>query len=123
MDQQAQCGGADGGESGHLLKLFIRWPNRRRLGGRRKATSMKIVVLTHKDVSSWYAATLMERGHEVTIFSGGAIHGHLMKGLSDYDGCLLLGDDPDLVEFAGLFEAMGKKVWRQLADIPASKPA
>ena len=46
-----------------------------------------------------------------------------MKGLSDYDGCLLLGDDPDLVEFAGLFEAMGKKVWRQLADIPASKPA
>ena len=48
---------------------------------------------------------------------------HLMKGLSDYDGCLLLGDDPDLVEFAGLFEAMGKEVWRQLADIPASKPA
>jgi hypothetical protein len=123
MDQQAQCGGADGGESGHLLKLFIRWPNRRRPGGRRKATSMKIVVLTHKDVSSWYAATLMERGHEVTIFGGGAIHGHLMKGLSDYDGCLLLGDDPDLVEFAGLFEAMGKKVWRQLADIPASKAA
>ena len=73
---------------------------------------MKIVVLTHKDVSSWYAATLMERGHEVTIFGGGAIHGHPMKELSDYDGCLLLGDDPDLVEFAGLFEAMGKKVWR-----------
>ena len=52
MDQQAQCRGADGGESGHLLKLFIRWPNERRPGGRRKAPSMKIVVLTQRTLAA-----------------------------------------------------------------------
>ena len=34
---------------------------------------MKIAILCRKDVSGWYAATLMERGHEVTISGGGAL--------------------------------------------------
>jgi hypothetical protein len=28
---------------------------------------MKIAILSAADVSSWYAATLLERGHEITI--------------------------------------------------------
>ena len=79
---------------------------------------MKIVVLVHGDVNGWYAATLMERGHEVAMHGGGAVHGPLIKAYSQYDGCLLIGNDPDLLEIADHFEAMGKKVWRDLAEIP-----
>lgn len=42
-------------------------------------------------------------------------------GLRPYlecDGCLLLGDEPDLVEIADYMEASGKTVWRQLSEIP-----
>ena len=56
---------------------------------------MKVVVLVRGDVSGWYATTLMERGHEVAIHGGGAIHGPLIKDYANYDGCLLLGSDPD----------------------------
>jgi hypothetical protein len=28
---------------------------------------MKIVILSASNVASWYSATLMERGHEITI--------------------------------------------------------
>jgi hypothetical protein len=38
-----------------------------------------------------------------------------------YDGCLLLGTEPELLEIADIFEAMGKKVWRELADIPRDR--
>jgi hypothetical protein len=34
----------------------------------------KIAIFSQKDVSGWYAATLMERGHHATISGGGAIH-------------------------------------------------
>ena len=82
------------------------------------AFTMKVVLLIRDDVSSMYAATLMERGHEVAIHGGGAVHVPLMKMYSEYDGCLLLlGSDPDLLEIADHFEAMGKKVWRHLADV------
>jgi hypothetical protein len=84
---------------------------------------MRIVILSHKDVSGWYAATLMERGHEVTIDGGGAIDVAVkIYSGSDYDGCLLLSDDPDLLVIADHMKASGKKVWRELADIPAAQP-
>jgi hypothetical protein len=79
---------------------------------------MKIAVLSHKEVRSWYAATLLQRGHEVTISGGGAIHAAGLKGYLECDGCLLLGDEPDLLEIAHYMEASGKPIWRNLADIP-----
>jgi hypothetical protein len=81
---------------------------------------MKVVVLVRGDVCGWYATTLMERGHEVAIHGGGAIHGPLIKDYANYDGCLLLGSDPDLLEIADHLEAIGKPVWRNLSDIPKS---
>jgi hypothetical protein len=79
---------------------------------------MKIAVLGYKEVSSWYVATLMERGHEVTISGGGAIHATGLQPYLECDGCLLLSDEPDLLEIAHYMEASGKKVWRQLTEIP-----
>jgi hypothetical protein len=32
----------------------------------------------------------------------------------------LLGNEPDLIEIADYMEAAGKKVWRQLSEIPAA---
>ena len=79
---------------------------------------MKIAILSHRDVGSWYAATLMERGHKVTISGGGAIHAPGLKPYLECDGCLLLGDEPDLLEIADYMVASGKKVWRELSEIP-----
>jgi hypothetical protein len=79
---------------------------------------MKIAVLSHEDVSGWYAATLMERGHQVTISGGGAIHASGLKPYLECDGCSLLGNEPDMLEIADYMETAGKKIWRQLADIP-----
>jgi hypothetical protein len=75
---------------------------------------MKIAVLiiSRADVAGWYAASLMERGHEVTISGGGAIHAPGLKPYLECDGCLLLGDEPDLLEIAHHMEASGKKIWR-----------
>jgi hypothetical protein len=81
---------------------------------------MKVVLLIHGDIGGWYASTLMERGHEVVIHGGGAIHGPLIKDYAEYDGCLLLGNDPDLLEIADYLETIGKPVWRHLADVPKS---
>jgi hypothetical protein len=79
---------------------------------------VKITILSHKDVSGWYAAVLMERGHEIVISGGGAIHAPGLKPYLECDGCLLLGDDADLREIADYMEASGKQVWRNLTDIP-----
>jgi hypothetical protein len=81
---------------------------------------MKIVVLSYAPVEPFYEATLIERGHTTGTFSG-AVHGPLMKHFAGYDGCLLLGNEPELIEFADIFAAMGKPVWRQLTDIPKSE--
>jgi hypothetical protein len=81
---------------------------------------MKIAVLSHADVAGWYAASLMERGHESIISGGGAIHAPGLKPYLECDGCLLLGDEPDLLEIAHHMEASGKKIWRQLTDIPSA---
>jgi hypothetical protein len=80
---------------------------------------MKIAILSHKDVSGYYAATLMERGHKIVISGGGAIHAPGLKPYLECDGCLLLGNEPDLLEIADRMEAAGKKVWRQLSQIPS----
>jgi len=82
---------------------------------------MKIVLLIHGDVGGWYAATLMERGHEVTMHGRCAIHAPLIQRYAKCDGCLLLGNDPDLLEISDHLEALGKKVWRHLADVPTSE--
>jgi hypothetical protein len=68
------------------------------------------------------AGPKLERGHEVTISGGGAIHAAGLKPYLDCDGCLLLGDEPDLLEIADYMEASGKKIWRELSDIPAAQP-
>ena len=81
---------------------------------------MKIAVVSHKAVSGYYAATLMERGHQIVISGGGAIHAPGLKPYMECDGCLLLGDEPDLLEIADHMDAAGKKVWRQLTEIPAT---
>jgi hypothetical protein len=81
---------------------------------------MKIAVLSHSDVAGYYAATLMERGHQVTISGGGAIHATGLKPYLKCDGCLLLSDEPDLLEIADYMEASGKKIWRQLAEVPSA---
>lgn len=78
---------------------------------------MKIAILTHKDVAGWYAAVLMERGHEVIISGGGAVHAPGLKPYLECDGCLLLGDDKDLLEIAYNMELAGKRVWHHLTDI------
>jgi hypothetical protein len=80
---------------------------------------MKIAVLSHKDVSGYYAATLMERGHQIVISGGGAIHAEGLKPYLECDGCLLLSSEPDLLEIADYMETFGKKIWRSLADIPS----
>jgi hypothetical protein len=81
---------------------------------------MKIAILSHKDISGFYAATLMARGHQVIMSGGGAIHAPGLKPYLECDGCLLLGDEPDLLEIADYMETFGKKIWLQLADIPAA---
>jgi hypothetical protein len=81
---------------------------------------MKIVLLCYEKVANYYTASLLQRGHQVTLHGGGAIHAPGLKRYLDCDGCLLLGDDPDLLEIADYMESSGKKVWRQLADVPAT---
>lgn len=82
---------------------------------------MKIAILSHKEVANYYAANLIQRGHEITISGGGAIHAPGLKPYLECDGCLLLGDEPDLKEIADYMEVSGKKVWRELAEIPEEK--
>jgi hypothetical protein len=34
------------------------------------------------------------------------------------DGCLILGDDKELIEIADFMEFAGRKVWPELSDVP-----
>ncbi|MGH7014148.1 MAG: hypothetical protein ACREEL_08360 [Stellaceae bacterium] len=81
----------------------------------------KIAVLSHKEVASYYIVSLMQRGYNVCNSGVGAIHAPGLKPYLECVGCLLLGDEPDLQEIANFMEASGKKVWRQLADVPTAK--
>ena len=62
---------------------------------------MKISILSVADVSSMYAATLMERGLEITFGPFGYVPG-AMQGMIDdrIDGVLILTDDENLQEIA-----------------------
>jgi hypothetical protein len=82
---------------------------------------MKIAILSASDVASWYCATLMERGHQITIGPFGHVPTALASMIKDgIDGVLILSDDDDnLEEIAGRFtRATGRPVWRNLTDIP-----
>jgi len=81
---------------------------------------MKIVILSYADVSSTIGATLLDRGHEIA-WVGGAVHEAGLDSVKDYDGCLLLGEEPELGEFARRFRDRGKMVWREWTDIPPTK--
>ena len=84
---------------------------------------MKIAILSNHDVSGWYAAVLMQRGHRVVISGGGAVHAEGLKPYLQCDGCLLLGVEDDLREIAYHMELAGKPIWLELADIPFNLPA
>jgi hypothetical protein len=81
---------------------------------------MKIIILSYADVANTIGAALLDRGHQITWFGGGAVHEALLKSLSDHDGCLLLGDEPELGDFERRFRDRGKMVWREWTDIPPS---
>ena len=82
---------------------------------------MRVVILSHKGVASRYADTLAWRGHEAYTLVSGALNAAALKFYLDCDGCLLLGDEPDLLVIANHMKASGKKIWRELGDIPAAK--
>jgi hypothetical protein len=62
----------------------------------------------------------MQRGHKVTISDGGALNPKALKPYLECDGCLLLGEDLDLMHIADAMEAADKKVWRDLTQIPVA---
>ncbi|MCK1600821.1 hypothetical protein IVB02_05145 [Bradyrhizobium sp. 166] len=83
---------------------------------------MKIAILSADDVAGWYTATLMERGHEVTIGPFGHAPTALTSMIEDgIDGVLILTDgDDNMEEIAARFtRATGRPVWRNLTEIPA----
>ena len=45
----------------------------------------------------------MQRGHEITLSGGGALHAPAIAGYLECDGCLLLSEEPDLKEIADYF--------------------
>jgi hypothetical protein len=65
---------------------------------------VKIVILSYAPVDGMYAATLMERGHEVAFFGPGAFFPSVMKQFADYDGCWLLGTSDELVVVGRIFK-------------------
>jgi len=82
---------------------------------------MKIAILSAADVSGWYAATLMERGHEITVGPFGHAPSAVASMIEDeIDGVLILTDDNEnLEEIAARFtRATGRPIWRNLTEIP-----
>ena len=81
---------------------------------------MKIAILSAADVAGWYTATLMERGHEVTIGPFGHVPTAVTSMIEDgIEGVLILTDgDDNLEEIAARFtRATGRPVWRNLTEI------
>jgi hypothetical protein len=82
---------------------------------------MKIAILSAANVSGWYGATLMQRGHEITFGPFGYVPGAVASMISDgIDGVLILSDDDDnSEEIAARFtRETGRPVWRNLTEIP-----
>ncbi len=87
---------------------------------------MKILLLVSGDVSTYYSASLMQRGHQIVAHGGGAVEnpaGFMLpiKEYMDCDGCLLLSEDPQMIKIADHFADVGKPVWRSLADVPRAR--
>jgi hypothetical protein len=91
------------------------WPTRRRVWHPR---AMRVLLLSHADASSMVAAALLARGHDVTLFGAGAVHGALLDALDGHDGCLLLGQAPEFATLAATVRDRGKAVWRAWTDVP-----
>ena len=84
---------------------------------------MKIAILSDSDVAGWYAATLMERGHEIQIGPFGHVPTSVRRMIKDgIDGVLILTDeDENLKEIAARFtKETGRPVWRELTEISAT---
>ena len=82
---------------------------------------MKIAILSAADVSSWYGATLMERGHEIIFGPYGHVPTSVAIMIKDgIEGVLLLSDaDENLKEIAARFtRETGRPVWRDLTEMP-----
>ena len=82
---------------------------------------MKILLLVNSDVSTYYSASLMQRGHRIIAHDSGAFESPPIKEYMDCDGCLLFSDDPQMIKIADYFAEVGKPVWRGLADVPRAK--
>jgi hypothetical protein len=81
---------------------------------------MKITILSASDVSSMYATTLIERGHQIIFGPFGHVPTSVETMVKGIDGVLILTDDDDeLGEIAARFtRATGRPVWHNLTDIP-----
>jgi hypothetical protein len=82
---------------------------------------MKIAILSDADVSSWYAGTLVERGHEIMFGPFGHVPTAVAALIKDgIDGVLILTDDDEnLKEIAARFtRETGRPVWRTPTEIP-----
>ena len=82
---------------------------------------MNIAILSDADVSSWYAHTLLERGHEIMFGPFGHVPTAVAALIKDgIDGVLILTDDDEnLKEIAARFaRETGRPVWRDLTEIP-----
>jgi len=91
-------------------------------------TEMKILLLVSRDVSAYYSAALMQRGHQIITHDRGVSRSEnpadWMPAINQYmecDGCLLVSDDPQMRGIADWFGNSGKPVWHHLADVPGVK--
>jgi len=91
-------------------------------------TEMKILLLVSRDVSVYYSAKLMLRGHQIITHdrrvSRSERPADWMPAITQYmecDGCLLVSDDPQMTGIADWFGNSGKPVWHRLADVPGVK--
>jgi hypothetical protein len=91
-------------------------------------TEMKILLLVSRDVSAYYSAKLMLRGHQIITHDRGVARSEKpadwMPAITQYrecDGCLLVSDDPQMKGIADWFGNSGKPVWHRLADVPGIK--
>ena len=89
---------------------------------------MKILLLVSRDVSAYYSAALMLRGHQIITHDRGVSRSEnpadWMPAITKYrecDACLLVSDDPQMRGIADWFGNSGKPVWHRLADVPGIK--
>jgi hypothetical protein len=91
-------------------------------------TEMKVLLLASRDVSAYYSAKLMLRGHKIITHDRGVSRSEnpadWMSAITQYmecDGYLLVSDDPQMKGLADWFGNSGKPVWHRYAAVPASR--